>query len=331
MLILLRLPYLFSAHTGVTVMFDRLLIPLDGSSFSESCLPFAGAVPCRRLVLLYVEPPEARQIGEPELSPHAASTYLERHAQVFRSRGVDVETVIDYGDPAERIVDMASEVSLIMMACHARGSGTQLFYGEYADRVARHASAPTILIRGRDHAMAPNGFARIVVPLDGSAAAEEALPIVRQTATSLSLPIHLVRVMPRILADESPTPAPAEIERYFHALLLRLDSGMPVRWDIRYGDPSLELIAHLKPADLLAMTIHGEGGVHRWRLGTVSDRMVRRAPAPVMLIRDGLLSRPTLPITESTGETGASLIDWWTNPLSEGYDAARYGETYHVG
>jgi nucleotide-binding universal stress UspA family protein len=312
-------------------MFDRLLIPLDGSPFSESCLPFAEAMPCRRVILLYVEPPEARQIGEPGLSPHAASTYLERHAQCFRANGIDVETVVDYGDPAERIVDMASEVSLIVMACHARGSGSQLFYGEYADRVARHAPAPTLLVRGGDHAMTPAGFARIVVPLDGSPVAEEALPIVRRAATSLSVPIHLVRVMAPVLADESPSPNPAEIERYFETLLLRLDTGMPVRWDVRYGDPSLELLAHVKPTDLLAMTIHGEGGVQRWRLGTVTDRMVRRAPAPVMLIRDGLLSRTSLPITESTGETGASLVDWWKNPLSEGYDASRFGETYQAG
>jgi len=312
-------------------MFDRLLIPLDGSSFSESCLPFAEAIPARRVLLLYVEPPEAREIGKPELSPHTASMYLERHAQAFRVRGIDVESAVDYGDPAERIVDMASDVSLIIMACHARGSGSQLFYGEYADRVARHAPAPTLLVRGGDHSMMAAGFARIVVPLDGSPAAEEALPIAKRTATSLGLPIHLVRVMPPVLADGPQSPPPAEIERYFQTLVMRLDTGMPVRWDVRYGEPSFELIAHLRPSDLLAMTIHGEGGVHRWRLGTVADRMVRRAPAPVMLIRDGLLSRTSLPITESTGETGAGLAEWWRNPLPEDYDAGQYGEAYYAG
>src|SRR5206468_79246 len=136
----------------------------------------AEAMPCKRVILLYVEPPESRQCGEPELSPHAASTYLERHARTFRARGLEVERFVDYGDPAERIVDMASEVNLVIMASHSRGSGSPLFYGEYADRVARHASAPTLLVRGGEHAMLPAGFTRIVVPLDGSAAAEEALP-----------------------------------------------------------------------------------------------------------------------------------------------------------
>jgi nucleotide-binding universal stress UspA family protein len=312
-------------------MFDRILIPLDGSPFSECSLPFAEAMPCRRVLLLYVEPPESRQCGEPELSPHAASTYLERHAQPFRARGLEVEGIVDYGDPAERIVDMTSEVNLVIMASHARGSGNRLFYGEYADRVARHASAPTLLVRGGDHAMLPTGFTRIVVPLDGSAAAEEALPVVRRTATSLGLSIHLVRVMPPVLADEAQTPVVEDIEYYFQSMLLRLDTGMPVRWDVRYGDPALELIAHVRSTDLLAMTIHGHGGVHRWRLGTVTDRMVRRAPAPVMLIRDGLQSRTSLPITESTGETGADLAEWWRTSVPDSYEASYLGGSFQVG
>ncbi len=312
-------------------MFDRILIPLNGSPFSECSLPFAEAMPCRRVLLLYVEPPESRQSGEPELSPHAASIYLERHAQLFRARGLEVEGIVDYGDPAERIVDVASDVNLVIMASHARGSANRLFYGEYADRVARHASAPTLLVRGGDHAMLPTGFTRIVVPLDGSAAAEEALPVVRRTATSLGLPIHLVRVMPPVLADEIQSPANVDIERYFQSMLLRLDTGVPVRWDVRYGDPTLELIAHVNPTDLLAMTIHGDGGVHRWRLGTVADRMVRRAPAPVILIRDGLQSRTSLPITESTGEAGAGQSDWWRTSVPDSLDASRLGESFQTG
>src|SRR4051794_32336239 len=108
-------------------MFDRILVPLDGSGFSESCLPFAEAMPCRRVLLLYVEPPESRERGEPGLSPHGASSYLERHAHRFRARGLEVERAVDYGDPAERIVDMASEVQLIVLARHEGVAGNHPF------------------------------------------------------------------------------------------------------------------------------------------------------------------------------------------------------------
>lgn len=309
-------------------MFDRILIPLDGSAFSESCLPFAEAIPCRRVLLLYVEPPESRERGELGLSPHGALTYLERHAQRFRARGLEVERVVDYGDPAERIVDMASEAQLIVLARHAGAAGSHPFYGDYADRVARHAPAPALLVRGDDHAMPPAGFARVVVPLDGSPAAEEALPFARRMANSLSLPIHLVRVEPPKLADQGSVNTSAEIERYFRLLLLRLDTGMPVRWEARQGDAALELLAHIAPTDLVAMTIQGEGGSHRWRLGTVAARIVRQAPAPVLLVRDSLQSRSSLAFTESTGETGTGLSEWWQ---PEGFDASHYGEPLPIG
>jgi len=308
-------------------MFDRILVPLDGSPYAESAIPFAEALPCRRMLLLYVEPPETRQRGEPGLSPHDALTYLERHAMAFRRRGRDVEQVVDYGDPAERIVDMAGEVNLIVMANHARGGGGRLFYGEYADRVARHAPAPTLLVRGSDHSISAGGFARIVVPLDGSSVAEEALPIVRRLAASLSLPISLVRVAPPALADTSPDIVRPEIELYFRSLVSRLDTGMPVRWDIRHGDPALELVTHVAPGDLVTMTTHGEGGVRRWQLGSVAERMLRRAPAPVMLIRDGLQQQGA--ITEATGETGTRLGDWWQGNGRETLD--EFGDPYSTG
>jgi nucleotide-binding universal stress UspA family protein len=312
-------------------MFDRILVPLDGSPFAESAIPFAEAMPCRRVLLLYVEPPESRQSGGPGLSPHSASSYLEQHAQTFRHRGRDVERAVDYGDPAERIVDMAGEVNLIVMASHARGGGGRLFFGEYADRVARHAPAPTLLVRGGDHTIKATGFTRVVVPLDGSAVAEESLPVVRRLAASLSVPIHLVQVAPPALADQAPANTNPDIERYFRALVSRLDTGMPVRWDVRHGDPACELIAHVGPSDLVAMTTHGEGGVRRWQLGSVAEKMVRRAPAPVMLIRDGLQSRTSTAITESTGETGTGMSDWWQNPGLEGFDASRLGESFQIG
>jgi nucleotide-binding universal stress UspA family protein len=296
-------------------MFDRILIPLDGSTQAEAAIPFAEQLPSGRVLLLFVEPPETRQRDALRLSPHAAAVYLERHAQSFRRSGREVETSVEFGDPAERIVELASDVNLIVMATHARGGG-RLFFGDYAERVARHAPAPTMLVRGGLIAV---GFGRVVTPLDGSPTAEEALPIARRIASAISTPIQLIRITP-MTDDASDRP---DLDRYFKSLIPRLDSGMPIRWEVAQGDPACELIARMMPSDLVVMTTHGSGGLRRWCVGSVAEQMVRRAPAPVLLVRDGLPAFTELPPSIAAG--------WWQSSNFEGANSGFFRDPTPIG
>jgi nucleotide-binding universal stress UspA family protein len=280
-------------------MFDRILVPLDGSTQSEAAIPFVEQFPSKRVLLLFVEPPETRESDSLRLSPHAAAVYLERHARTFRQRGREAESTVEFGDPAERIVELAAEANLIVMATHSRGSGGRLFFGDYAERVARHAPVPTMLVRG---GITANGFGRVLTPLDGSPTAEEALPIARRIASAISAPIQLVRIA--ALSDHGIDQP--EVELYFKAVIPRLDRGMPIRWEVGHGDPACELIARTQPRDLVVMATHGEGGLRRWCVGNVAEQMVRRAPAPVLLVRDGLPAFRELPPSLAAG--------WWQSP-----------------
>jgi nucleotide-binding universal stress UspA family protein len=286
-------------------MFDRILVPLDGSNQSEAAIPFAEQLPAKRILLLFVEPPETRESDAVRLSPHAAATYLERHARAFRQRGWEAEATVEFGDPAERIVELAGETNLIVMATHSRGGG-RLFFGDYAERVARHAPVPTILVRGGINA---DGFGRILTPLDGSPTAEEALPIARRIAAAVSAPIQLVRIA--ALTDDGIVRP--EVENYLKSVIPLLDSGMPINWEVGHGDPASGLITRTQPRDLVVMATHGEGGLRRWCIGSVAEQMVRRAPAPVLLVRDGL---------SSISLTRRSLAaDWWRQPVIGGEDS----------
>jgi nucleotide-binding universal stress UspA family protein len=292
-------------------MFDRILVPVDGSTQSEAAIPVAEQFPSKRVLLLFVESPETRQFDTVRLSPHAAAVYLERHARAFRRRGWEAESTVEFGDPAERIVELAGDANLIVMATHSRGGGGRLFFGDYAERVARHAPVPTILVRG---GITANGFARILTPLDGSPTAEEALPIARRIASAISAPIQLVRIAP-LTDDGIDQPA---VERYFKSVIPRMDSGMPISWEVGFGDPACELIARTQPRDLVVMATHGEGGLRRWCIGSVAEQMVRRAPAPVLLVRDGL--------SQISPATRALATDWWQMPIVSSGDDGYVGE-----
>ncbi|MGH2558875.1 MAG: universal stress protein, partial [Thermomicrobiales bacterium] len=139
-------------------MFERILLPLDGSPVAEAAIPFATRLPSREVLLLYVDAG-----GDGLLPPSstgrafAARAYLDAFAPLFRQEGRRVDVAIECGEPAERIVDAARATDAIVMATDGRGLGSKLVGGCTADRVSRHAAAPTLLIRAREHTIRAEG------------------------------------------------------------------------------------------------------------------------------------------------------------------------------
>lgn len=283
-------------------MFERLLLPLDGSAIAESAVPFALRLPSREVLLLHVDSAASRFLPE-AASPGrtlAARSYLEAIAARFRREQRGVTLAVECGEPAERIVDAARASDVIVLATDGRGMGGKLVGGCTADRVARHAPAPTLLIRGNEHRLRDEGFGRIVVPLDGSTAAEAALRPASRLAAALSLPLHLVCVQEAAANGDA-----GHADAYLHDVSLRLETGVRVVAEVGRGDPAAVLLAAVQPDDLIVMTTHGGGGMRRWFLGSVTERLIRRAPAPILIARDTPPDTVPLPVTD------APVQMWW--------------------
>jgi nucleotide-binding universal stress UspA family protein len=267
---------------------DCILVPLDGSERAEAALDWAYTLPAQRIRLLRVcpeEPPDSQ-----------AAQYLEEVAARFRPPERIIETRIAYGGPAESIVEDAADSDLIVMSTQGAGSGGRLLFGSVADRVARHAPAPTLLLRGGHHPVAAQPVRRIVAALDGSLAAERALPLATLFARELGVPIHLVSVSDQItsqserdsehnpddrssLHDEAPD---TYLERTA-ASLQALDVSAST--EVRSGPAAVEVMATLGSGDLLIITTHGQGAARRWQIGNVAEKLLRQAAAPIVLIR----------------------------------------------
>jgi nucleotide-binding universal stress UspA family protein len=144
-------------------------------------------------------------------------------------------------------------------------------------------------------------YARIVVPLDGSELAEVALPHAEDLARTLQVPLHLVRVvdftrleqygpyglaieyagMQEVLETENRT-----AREYLQQVEQRLSAGgLRVTSEFRQGSAARELVAVAQSDDLIVMATHGRSGVTRWFLGSVAEDVVRRAAAPVLIVR----------------------------------------------
>ncbi len=149
-------------------------------------------------------------------------------------------------------------------------------------------------------------FERVVIPLDGSEAAECTVPYGIELAHHLGAPLHLVRVV-----DMAAVPGPgaragqslgADLEaeltmagEYLTVVGRRLEGlGVTVTLEVLVGDARRELLAACRQRDLLVMASHGLGSHPGVPLGSVAEEVARLARAPIMIIRvEGTSSRST--------------------------------------
>ena len=138
---------------------------------------------------------------------------------------------------------------------------------------------------------------RILVPVDGSELAEDALPLAMSLAARAGAALRLVHVRDRLhpiyidglpVVDESLHPLPDLHERtYLSRLRDRLEAsdGVKVEAVILEGRIARTLAHHAKQVEcvLIVMTTHGYGGLERFWLGSVADRLVRLSEVPLLL------------------------------------------------
>jgi nucleotide-binding universal stress UspA family protein len=303
-------------------MFDLILIPLDGSEAAEAALAVSELIPSRRVRLLTVESDLSDLTAICATEPDCQA-YLERVAEPLRRQGREVETVVTFGNPAREIITSAAAADLIVMGSQGRGAVGRLVLGSVANHVARHAPVPTLIVRGGRQPATTIPLTRIIVPLDGSAFAEQALPMTVTLADVMGLPVHLVRVVDfdpvRGAVEAGVVTANAYVKA--HAADISLadtylaeqvqilrNKDVATTSELRTGAPASELLNAIHAGDLVVLTTRERGGIQRWFLGSVAEELVRRAAGPVLLVRataqeprrEGLDDMATTPPTANT-------------------------------
>jgi nucleotide-binding universal stress UspA family protein len=129
----------------------------------------------------------------------------------------------------------------------------------------------------------------ILVPLDGSRLSETALPVAEALARGYDAEVRLLRA----LEAEDPIAAEADAQKvaegYLQAKALDLEAGglQRVAWRVWFGEAA-QAIANAvttEGAVLIAMASHGRGGLKRLLLGSVTESVIRKGPAPVLVVR----------------------------------------------
>lgn len=146
-------------------MYQKILVPLDGSELAECVLPHVEAISkgCEVrdvIVVRAVEPLELPTRGGLAFSQEElnrmesgrrseAEKYLKQLAGRLQEQGLSVQSELLEGKAAEGIADYAKKngVDLIVIATHGRSGISRWYWGSVADRILRSACVPVLMIR----------------------------------------------------------------------------------------------------------------------------------------------------------------------------------------
>ena len=143
--------------------YRKIMVPVDGSPLSdlsfESALSLASLIDGEVTLVHVIEPVTMNYSGfeEAEIatslgileseSVRSVQNMLKDYVESGKASDVTVRTRIIHGSVASEIVDLSSKYDLIIMGTQGRNMLSSLFLGSVAEKVARHACCPVMLVR----------------------------------------------------------------------------------------------------------------------------------------------------------------------------------------
>jgi nucleotide-binding universal stress UspA family protein len=264
-------------------MYERILVPLDGSRFSEQILPYVRWISSQTGVAVAL----LRVIDKDDEKPQARSALEALGASV---PAASICTASG-GDVTRAILEEAARVpgTLVAMTSHGRSGVMRAILGSTALKVLRIGREPIFVFRPRhdDANPGPATIERIVVPLDGSKLSESILSPAAELARWIGARVVVVSVLDRTAREaDLGVPASDVMESSYvrsHATQLSQRHGIGVGWEVLHGDPqeAIPTFARSLPNTMLAMTTHGRSALQSALVGSVTAASLRDGGVPV--------------------------------------------------
>lgn len=301
-------------------MLQSLLVPLDGSEFSERTLGLAQGLAkatgaSLHLAHVHVPHPPDHLLSNTQFHYEGLDLeeYEARHraeeeeylAGVLAQMGGEspADSTLLEGHVAEEVARHADEVGadMILITTHGHTGVSRMWLGSVADALIRLTHLPLLVIHPAQGGHVPDDvltFRHIMVPLDGSELSASILTAVADVAKASGARITLVHVVSssavlgaRIfpLLPDDITPALERAVEYLEAKaeVLRAE-GLAVDTHVEEHEApgrALAGVADKLDADLVALATHGYGGLKRALLGSVADKVLRSCPLPLLVQR----------------------------------------------
>ncbi|HVB60034.1 MAG TPA: universal stress protein [Ktedonobacteraceae bacterium] len=239
--------------------------------------------------------------------------YLQEAANSPALAGLTVEThaVFDAIAPAIIAATQTYQADIVVLCSHGYSGAKRWMIGSVAQKVARHCPVPALVLRVDGAILSGDHPLRVLVSVDGSSLAESVIEPAMQFITDMSgvvqSELHLLRVISvpttrgrfrsqayvdfetDIRAQEK-----QEAQAYLAALVNRLQQSTQANVKITSStvveaDIAAAIIHASEqsgvPYDVIAMATHGRGGIQRWTLGSITERILGTTRLPLLIVR----------------------------------------------
>jgi len=225
----------------------------------------------------------------------------EEAQKILKPRWPGVEVQVREGDPREEIIRVAEEwgADLVVLGTRGLGAAQGFLLGSVSQTVARHATCPVLVVKG-----SPRKPGKVLVAMDGSEGSLDTLRFLRSLEPGRKLDLLLLGVVEPL---RFPSTAPRFIRGPLKAALVDLQQERraeiqnalgsaanemkgkvgTISVSVRSGNPAEEIVRAAKDrgVDLIVVGARGLGGVKRLLLGSVSERVLRDARCPVLIVK----------------------------------------------
>lgn len=268
-------------------MYDRILVPLDGSAFSEEIIRYAAGMTAQHNTALTL-----LRIVDKAADEAEARNYVE---QLAAAHGAQGQCVVASGDVAETILAEAGRVpgTLVAMTSRGRSGLMEAVLGSVAKDLVRDAGAPVLVYHpsGRTHGAEAIKINSVILPLDGGMASEAMAPQAAEMARWLDAELLVVSVID-LKSAAGGAGLPTGSAKAMESSYVRAKAGdyakaygVRVSWETLHGEP-VEAISSFvggRSDAMLAMATRGQSALRSAFLGSVTSGCLSEAGVPVLM------------------------------------------------
>ena len=280
-------------------MYDRILVPVDGSDPATAALDHAldiaseygAAVDAIHVADTNV--PSQTRIGTDVVDAlvQEGAAIVDAARERGADRGVPMVTEVIQGEPTESIVEYAEtyDCGLIVMGSRGQRNLGEYVLGSTTDRVVNRTERRVLTVRPTDTTVS-YPYETILVPTDGSQRANEAVELGSEIAASHGAGLHLLVVIDELSMGIGAESAVAEVDAEANPVIQsasdHVDTGVDVTTAVRFGSVAGEITDYAADADAdcIVMGTHGRQGFNERLLGSTTERVLRTTPVPVLTI-----------------------------------------------
>jgi len=297
----------------MTLNIDTILFPTDFSDVAEGAFAHATHLALQYNATIHVfnvVAPDADGDANPmDFLPMESAN---ADASEERAQHVEVQTVtqergtvpVVYAQtnstsPADAIVERAADqdVDLVVMGTHGRQGMDRLLSGSVSEEVVRRAPCPVFTVLDRDGETGGPQIDRVLAPVDLSDQSELVLHHAAALSGSYAAPLDLLHVVeeaayPNVYGVDSLSSSLPNVQDRAREALETLAAELDLRTDpvnvhVLAGNAARDIVefAADNAADLIVMATHGRTGLERFLIGSVAEKVVRRAPCPVFTLK----------------------------------------------